>query len=295
MGFNWGQGGSGAAGGAATGFALSGGNPIGAGIGALAGGLMGGLGGSSQPSIAGFDRRGASFLEQIRRTEDPRDAVQLGAFERSGGGEQFRGGQQQLIRQLQQQAAGRGPSLAGLQANAVAQRSLAQQQALAAGAAPGNEALAARQAAMNAGNTMQDLAGTSAQARMAEQMQARAMLGGVLGQARGQDIGNEQFNAGSANNRTLAQGSMEMNQRQLNDARNMQLRQLEMNQALAKAGMQQSNTMGTQIMSGGANLLAQYGMGAFRGQPGAGEQSPYAGGLPYGQTSYGNNVMQPNF
>lgn len=269
MEFNWGQAGQGAGGGAATGFALSGGNPVGAGIGALAGGLMGGLGGSSQPSIAGFDRRGASFLAGIRSTEDPRTAVQLGNFERSGGGQQFRGGQMALVRQLQEQAAGRGPSLAGMQANAVAQRSLAQQQALAAGAAPGNEALAARQAAMNAGNTMNELASTSAQARMAEQMAARGQLGGVLGQARGQDIGNEQFNASSMNNRTLAQGQMDLQQKQLNDARNMQLRQMEMSQALAKAGMQQTNTMGTQIMSGGANLLAQYGMGAFRGAPGA--------------------------
>ncbi len=267
MGANWGQGAQGAAGGAAAGAAFG---PWGAAIGGGIGGAMGLLSGSSQQRMPGFDRRGASLLDQIRQTNEDRHALQLGPTERSAGGTEFRGGQQQLVRQLQDQAAGRGPSLASMQANSVAQRSLAQQQALAAGAAPGNEAMAARQAAMNAGNTMQDLAGTSAQARMAEQMQARAQLGGLLGQARGQDIGNEQYNASAGNNMNLAQAQMSMDQRRMNDARNMGLRQLELQNAGSQMSGSQPNTVGTQIMSGGANMLAMYGTNGWGGGQGGG-------------------------
>lgn len=259
---NWGQGAQGAAGGAATGGVLGG--PWGAAAGGVVGGALGLFGGSSSQQMPGMERRGADLLEQIRRSTDERNALQLGATQTSAGGQQFRQGQMDLVRQLQQQAAGKGPSLAGMQAAQTAQMSLAQQQALAAGAAPGNEALAARQAAMNAGNTMNGLAQTSAQARMAEQMNARSMLGNALGQGRGMDMQNEQFNATQGNNMNLAQAQMAMDQRKLNDVRNMGLRQLELQNAGAGMQGQSPNTMGTQIMGGGANLLAMYGMGQFR-------------------------------
>jgi hypothetical protein len=136
---------------------------------------------------------------------------------------------------------------------------------MAAGAGPGNEAMAARQAAMNAGGTMQNLAQTSAQARMAEQINARQQLAGVLGQARGMDMNNEQFNAGNYNSRQLAQAQMNQQNMGRNDAYEMQLRGLELDNARAKMGTSAPNTFGTQMMSGGANLLAMYGMGQIGG------------------------------
>jgi hypothetical protein len=166
-----------------------------------------------------------------------------------------------------------------MQAAQMANASLAQQQALAAGAAPGNEALAARQAAMNAGNTMQGLAQTSAQARLAEQMAAQSQLGNALGQGRGMDMQNEQFNASQQNSRAMQQAQMTQQNRQFNGQRNdayeMGLRGLDLQNAGGQMGGQAPNTLGTQTMSGGANLLAMYGMGQFRGAPGT--AAPAAG------------------
>ncbi len=268
---NWSQGFQGAAGGAAAGGSV-GGVP-----GAIAGGALGGalglFGGSSSKNIPGYDERNAQIQAGIQGAQGRNIAgAQIGQYERSAGGTNFRSGQMDLIRQLQQQARGKGPSLAGMQAQAVGQQSLAQQQALAAGAAPGNEALAARQAAMNAGNTMQGVAQTSAQARMAEQMAAQGMLGGALGQGRGQDTQNEQFNANSFNQRALEQARLQQQNRQFNGTRNdayeHSLRGYDLQNATGQMGGQTTNTLGTQTMSGGMNLLAMYGTGAFRGAPG---------------------------
>lgn len=259
---NWGQGAQGAAGGAAAGSVFG---PWGAAAGGAIGGAMGLFGGSSSRSMPGYDARNADLWNQINASQG-RGGVEIGANERSAGGQEFRTGQQQLISQLQAQAAGRGPSLAGMQAFAAADRGMAQQQSLAAGAAPGNEALAARQAMQNSAGINANLAQTSAQARMAEQMNAQQQLGGVLGQARGMDINNEQFNAGWTNNRNQNQAQLTMQQRQMNDQREQYLRNLELQNAGSQMSGQMPNTYGTQMMSGGANALAMYsttGMGAF--------------------------------
>jgi hypothetical protein len=239
--------------------------PYGAAAGGVIGGALGLFGGSSQRSMPGYDQRNADLWAQINGAQG-RGGVTLGQNERSAGGQEFRTGQQQLIAQLQAQAAGRGPSLAGMQAFAAADRGMAQQQSLAAGAAPGNEALAARQAMQNSAGINSNLAQTSAQARLAEQMAAQQQLGGVLGQARGMDINNEQFNAAATNNRNLNQAGLTMQQRQMNDQREQFMRQLELQNAGAQMSGQTPNTIGTQFMSGGANALAMYatnGMGAF--------------------------------
>ncbi len=280
-------------GGAATGAAI-GGLP-----GALVGGALGGLGGlfggSSNREMPGYDQRQQGYMDAIGGAQGRHSqGGQIGGYERSGGGQQFRTGQMDLVRQLQLQASGRGPSLAGMQAQQVAGQSLAQQQAMAAGAGQGNEAMAARQAAMNAGGTMQNLAQTSAQARMAEQMGARQQLAGVLGQGRGMDMQNEQFNAGTSNQRLLEQARMNQQNNQFNGARNdqyeMGLRGMELGQAQSQMGGQTPNTFGTQMMSGGANLLAMYGMGGMGG--GGGQQQ--AGSPQVNAGSYNTNPMQQN-
>jgi hypothetical protein len=276
---NWSQGLQGAAGGAAAGGVLGG--PIGAGIGGALGGLGGLLGGSSAPQLAGYGRRNDSLWSALNGAQG-RDGAQIGQYERSSGGQEFRTGQQALISQLQRQASGRGPSLAGMQARQAADVGMANQLSMAAGAGPGNEALAARQAMQNNAGISANLAMTSAQARMAEQLNARQQLAGVLGNARGQDIGNEQFNAGSYNSRQLSQAQLNQQNLGRNDAYEMGLRGLELDNARAKMGAHSPNTFGTQMMSGGANLLAMYGMGQIGGQrpqePTAGDANFYTNG-----------------
>jgi hypothetical protein len=265
-------------GGAGTGFALSGGNPIGALVGGGAG-LLGGLfGGSSSRQLQGYDERNRSLWDSINGAQG-RPGAQIGQYERSGGGQDFRSGQLALVKQLQDQAAGRGPSLAGLQARQAADAGMAQNLAMAAGAAPGNEALAMRGAMQNNAGMTQNLAMTSAQARMAEQLSAQQQLAGALGQGRGMDLQNEQFNAGMTNQRLLEQARLQQQNRALNDSYGMGLRGLELQNAQAQMGGQTPNTFGTQMMSGGANLLSMYGMGAF-------------GGSTYDNA--GNQVQNPN-
>ncbi len=83
------------------------------------------------------------------------------------------------VRRLQDQANGRGPSLANMQMQRGLQSALAQQQALAQ-SGRGNPAMAARQAAINSGNIAQNLAGQGTMARLAEQRQGQQMLQGAL-------------------------------------------------------------------------------------------------------------------
>ncbi len=101
----------------------------------------------------------------------------------------FRGNQEALVGRLEDQAMGRGPSIAGTMLNQAANRNIAGQQALAQSARPNQVGLAQRQAMQNAGRINQGLAGQAALARLHEQQQANQLLAGVVGQGRGQDIG----------------------------------------------------------------------------------------------------------
>lgn len=264
---NWSQGAQGAAGGAAMGTAIlpGWGTAIGAGV----GGLLGYFGGSSSPTPGGYDRREEDLLREIAAAQG-RGAEQVGPGERSAGGMEFRTGQQDLIRQLQAQARGQGPSLAGMQAYAAMDRGMAQQQSLAAGAAPGNEALAARQAMQNSGGLAASTAMTAAQARAAEQMSAQQLLGGALQGARGQDIQNEQFNAGWTNTNNATNAHLRAGQRAQNDSYGLGLRGYDLQNGMG--AITPANQYGTQLMSGGAGALAMYGTGAF-GSGGAFGQS----------------------
>jgi hypothetical protein len=102
---------------------------------------------------------------------------------------EFRLGQSLLASQLQDQAAGVGPSLAQTQLARANDDAIKSQMALAASARGGNPVLAQRQAAQNVAALQQENAGKSAELALAEQLQARQQLGSVLDSARGQDIG----------------------------------------------------------------------------------------------------------
>lgn len=140
---------------------------------------------------------------------------------------QFREGQMGLMGQLQEQAAGRGPSLATETLRQGAEQNMQQAQALAAGARGGNVASARRAAMEQATNANQNLAGQSAQARIQEQMNARAQLQGVMDSGRGADIGLATSQAGfqqqarmsnmdARNQFALQQGQMDLQNNQFN-------------------------------------------------------------------------------
>src|SRR6476646_8809802 len=102
---------------------------------------------------------------------------------------QFRAMQSGLAGQLAQTAAGQGPSLAVLQGQQGRQSQIAAQRAQAASAGPGvNPALLQRSLAPNATQAALGTAGQMIMGRLSEQQAAQQALGGMLAQARGQDV-----------------------------------------------------------------------------------------------------------
>lgn len=91
----------------------------------------------------------------------------------------YRGQWDTLIGQLQQQAGGQGPSLAGNAFREASDTGLRQQMAMSHGGSAG----AARQAGMNMGRINQGQAQGYSNARLQEQLAARQMLQGALGGA----------------------------------------------------------------------------------------------------------------
>ncbi len=167
----------------------------------------------------------------------------------------FRGDQGALVRMLQQQASGQGPSLAALQTREALDRGLAQQRSFAAGARPGNSAAAARMAAQNMSQLNQGAASQEQQGRLAEALAAQQALGGVLQGARAQDL-----QLGGLNQAGQLQTT------QMNDQRLLQLLQLQQQQAIAQgtgqfAAQQAAAQMptGWQTALGTAGQLAGYG------------------------------------
>lgn len=221
------------------------GNALETGIGKLGSGLKGVAG------TLGFDTRSGPEKDAARIAQananinvDPslfqlRGGPQRGNFLQQQGqqatlrGSDFRGGQQQLLSQLQAQARGQGPSLAALQAQQAGNQGLMAQRAMAASAAPGQQGLAARLAAQQGANITGSIAGQSAMGRAQEQLGAMGQLQGALGNFRQQDI----------------------NQMQTNDqARNELLRQELLNaQLMQQGGMAQQESRDRQL----AALLGQ--------------------------------------
>ena len=217
---NWSGGAQGAAGGAAAGTAIlpGWGTVIGAGIGGLAG-LFGSDG--SDPEVEANRQR---MLEYY-------NGIQGHTAEYS----QFRDNQRNLISNLEQQAAGRGPSLAGQQLRAATDRNIKQQGGLAQ-SGYGNPAAAQMMAANNSAQLGAQSSQDAAAARIQEQYNAQNLLGLNIHGARGQDEGMNQFNAG-----------------QLSDADKLRLYTLNGMNGQSKTGA----SMGEQILAGGAGAYGQ--------------------------------------
>jgi hypothetical protein len=101
----------------------------------------------------------------------------------------FRDLQMALANALNMQASGQGPSLAQAQLQQANEAAVASQMAQAASQRGINPALASRAAAQNIGSIQAQNAQESAKLKLAEQLQARQLLGQVTEGARGQDIG----------------------------------------------------------------------------------------------------------
>lgn len=198
--------------------------------------------------VPGYEDRDNAYRNAAnttdKRTAPMSTAAQIGGYERAGGSD-FAADQRWLLDQLRAQALGQGPSLAKEQLRLGADQNVAAQQALAA-TGRGNAAMAARQAAQNTANINQNMAGQAALAGIQERLGALGQIGGVAGQARGQDQDLSMFNADQYNSRQLAQAgfnqqtglanqSASLQQGQMNDQRYLEL----LRQALQQAGMQQ--------------------------------------------------------
>lgn len=245
--------GQGAVGGAMAGAPLG---PWGIAGGALIGGALGAFGSKPNP----YEDRLNAFANQAAPQAGP--AAQ-GAYS------DFRGNQQDLVRMLEAQARGEGPSLAAQQLKAASDRGGRQAQSLAAGAQGPNAALAQFQAQATSGGLSAQAAQDAAAARIQEQYNAQNQLGLTLHGARGADENMNQFNAAAQNQTALA---------------NLEAQGLTRSQALqalsGAAGLSGGrDATGQGILAGGAGTLAQWV--ANRGnQPQGGGNQRAAGGMP---------------
>lgn len=179
--------------------------------------------------------------------------------------DQARAQQMALINQLQNQASGLGPSLAQAQLQQATDRNMQQAMALGVSQRGAGQGAALHNIANQRAGIGQQMAGDSAMLRLQEQLQARQMLGGLLGGMRGQDIGNMQFGLGN-------QASLGMQQAGLDLARDNSYRQDRLgweNARQGQAGIDYRNTwgpvntilgaigMGGQMLSGGLEAYGQ--------------------------------------
>jgi hypothetical protein len=174
----------------------------------------------------------ANHLNQLANDYGNRVAPQAGDSA-------FRNDQAALINRLRNQMNG-ADSLAQMQFRRATDANTAQQRSLAAGAGPGNAAMMARLASQNIGRMNQGYGQQAAMLGIQERNAAANALGGVAGQARGQDLGLSQFNAGA-----------KMQQTQMNDQAAAAARQ----QELANAQLMQQGSMGYE-----SNQTQRYGI-----------------------------------
>ena len=135
--------------------------------------------------LGGYQQRG-DWLNQQAQGAQGRQAPQ--AMDSS-----FRASQQDLINRLGRQMSGQD-SLSALQLRDATDANIAQQRSQAASASPGNAAMAQRLAMQNTGRMNQGFGAQAAQLGIQERNAAANALAGVAGQARGQDLQNNEFN-----------------------------------------------------------------------------------------------------
>lgn len=146
-------------------------------------------------------------------TPDALKAAQSTGTQAAGVNGQVTGAQGALLSQLQEQAMGRGPSVAAAQAQQTTQANIKGAAALAA-SGRGNPGAASYNAVQAAGSANQTAAGQAAIARTQEELGAQSNLAGLTGQMGGQQLQNNEFNAnlGQQNNQFNAGAQNAQNQ-----------------------------------------------------------------------------------
>lgn len=161
---------------------------------------------------------------------------------------EFRAGQTQLMGQLQDQAAGRGPSLAGSQYQEAAERNIASQMGAAAAMGGRNAGLAQRQLAAQAAAQGQQTARDVSNIRMQEQMAARQQLQGITQTGREQDINVARTQAELQQQTALAnmQAQQQTNLTNVAALNERQMQQAQLNAQLRLANQQAGNQFALQ-------------------------------------------------
>jgi hypothetical protein len=183
MGYNWNGGAQGAAGGAMAGSTFG---PLGTLIGAGVGGVAG-LFSNNQEE------------ESRKRQQALFDELTGGAPAERGAYSDFRNNQRDYIRTLENQAAGRGPSVATETMKAATDRSARQASGLAQ-SGTGNQAAAMMMAQEASGQMGAQNAQAASAMRAQEQLNAQQQLGTAIWSGRSSDEDMNRFNASQANN-----------------------------------------------------------------------------------------------
>lgn len=212
-----------------------------------------------------------------------------------------RQGQMSLIGQLQDQAAGRGPSLAGSQLRDAQDRNAKQSLSMAASMhGNGNSALAQRNVMNNLQQGNQQVAHDAAQARIQEQMNAYGALGSQLGNMRSQDIGvntsQATFNQGATQNNMNANNTFAMKNSDISAANAGAYNARQQAQATIHQQNQQFNAGATNAYNlNQANMnqqMSQFNLGnqnTFALQQGQFDQATNANNLTSNVTNRSNN------
>ncbi len=189
-------------------------------------------------NMPGFGARDAYTSQQMRGAQG------RGAFS-SDNNSTFRGDQMGLMQQMQGQYDNDASSYALARAGQEQANARAQQRSLMASASPSNSAMMARVGSQNIGRSDMGIAGQGMMARLAEKQGLLGQMSGLSTSARGQDLQNNQFNAG-----------MQQGNRNANDAYEQGM----LGANMQNAGMQQSGMMNYE-----ANRLGRFN--TIAGQP----------------------------
>jgi len=182
------------------------------------GGVLG-LGGTPRSAARNIPEIDASKFNVLNRTKKLADITGQRELARQRSAQSLTN-QNQLIGQLQQQAAGQGPSLAQAQLKAASDRSLAQQMAAAAAARGANPAAAQRQLMQNQAAAQRTLGAQAAQTGLQEQQAAQQQLGSLVQneQARADQLALQYMQSGLDVDTAQQQAQIELERQRQNRA-----------------------------------------------------------------------------
>jgi hypothetical protein len=240
----------------------------------------------------GIDTKPAQYdaataqLGQMASTAQGRAAPTIGASQLDGSMQgQSRQGMMDVAGRLGGIASGMQAGAGELAVNRQLSAGMAGQNSAARMARGANSALAYRSAMRNQADMGIAGAGAAAQAQMTDQANANQQLGSLYGTMRGQDIGYAGDNAQLSQQANMSNQNAQMNQTQMNDARQIQAigQQLGWDQARIQAEIQKAQIASQDkgilpgLIQGAGQAAAAYATGGLSmgaGMGGGGGQNP---------------------